>query len=180
MSRIGRQPVAIPQTVKVKLERNSIIVSGPKGELKQDALAGLNYIIEDEQCVVKRLDDSKVNRARHGLMRSLIANMVLGVTQGFTKSLKVIGIGYKVRLDQQLLILNLGFSHEVEYQAPDDVQLQVEGNTITVNGIDKQRVGLIAATIREFKKPEPYKGKGIRYHDEAIRFKTGKRAKESG
>ena len=177
MSRIGRQPILIPSTVEIKTADELIMVSGPKGHLNQAQMPGINFLIEDSRCLVSRADDTKQNRARHGLMRSLLANMVVGVTEGFKKQLEIVGIGYKVRLEGKTLILNVGFSHEVKFEIPEDIDASVEGNNIEISGIDKQKVGQTAAAIRALKKPEPYKGKGIRYKDEVVRRKTGKGAK---
>ncbi len=179
MSRIGKQPVLIPEAVKIETEGDAIVVSGPKGSLKQFQLAGISYKIEDSNCLVVRQDDSHSQKAKHGLMRSLIANMVLGVTEGFSKKLEIVGIGYRVRQEGSQLILSLGFSHEVKYSLPTGIEAAIEGNHITVSGIDKQQVGQVAAAIRDLKRPEPYKGKGIRYQGEVVRRKTGKGAKEA-
>lgn len=179
MSRIGKQPIPIPEKVEIKLETKSIIVSGPKGQLSQFQLPGITCVIKEQECLVQRSDETKPNRSKHGLMRSLLANMIVGVTKGFAKELEVVGIGYKVRLEGKMLILNLGFSHEVKYEIPEDIEVVVEANKIQISGISKQKVGQIAAAIRDLKKPEPYKGKGIRYKDEVIRRKTGKGAKEA-
>lgn len=177
MSRIGQQPITIPDNVTVDVQPDAIVVSGPKGQLHQARLDGLSYQIKDGVCLVERADDSKLLRSRHGLMRSLVANMVVGVTDGFEKSLEVVGIGYKVRLEQDTLVFNLGFSHEIKYVVDDDIEVKVNGNMIQITGIDKQRVGLVTATIRALKKPEPYKGKGIRERNEVVRRKAGKGAK---
>ena len=179
MSRIGRQPITIPEAVQIVTEGPQVVVSGPKGSLSQDLLEGISYEIKDGSCQLKRDDDDRLKRARHGLMRSLITNMVVGVTEGFSKTLEVIGIGYKVRQEGQELIFNLGFSHEVKYGLPEGIEASVEGNQITVSGIDKQKVGQAAASIRDLKRPEPYKGKGIRYKGEVVRRKTGKGVKEA-
>ena len=179
MSRIGKQPVLIPEAVKIETEGDAIVVSGPKGSLKQFQLVGISYKIEDSNCLVLRQDDSRSQKAKHGLMRSLIANMVLGVTEGFSKKLEIVGIGYKVRQEGSQLIFNLGFSHEVRYSLPEGIEATIEGDQIMIAGIDKQQVGQVAAAIRDLKRPEPYKGKGIRYQGEAVRRKTGKGAKEA-
>ncbi|MCY3804751.1 MAG: 50S ribosomal protein L6 [Candidatus Saccharibacteria bacterium] len=179
MSRIGQQPITIPDNVQIKLADQQVVVSGPKGQLNQTCLDQIDYDINQSQCLVIRKNDSSKAKAQHGLMRSLIANMVEGVSQGFNKELEIIGIGYKARLEGQTLILNIGFSHEVKYQIPDNVQITIEGNNIKLHSIDKQLIGQVAATIRNFKKPEPYKGKGIRYRGEKIRRKAGKGAKEN-
>ena len=177
MSRAGNLPIIIPSGVKIDLADNLIVVSGPKGELRQFNSKFIKLDIKEDQCLVSRIDDSKRAKSEHGLFRSLIANMVIGVTQGFTKRLELIGIGYKVRLENQTLVLNIGFSHEVNFSIPEGIDVKIEGNNIHISGIDKQKVGQIAASIRQLKKPEPYKGKGIRYHNEQIRRKAGKGAK---
>ena len=179
MSRIGRQLITIPEAVKIETVDSQVVVSGPKGSLRQQLLEGISYHLKDGSCQLQRDDDSRVNRARHGLMRSLVANMVAGVTEGFSKTLEIVGIGYKVRQEGQRLVFNLGFSHEVEYCLVEGIEASVEGNQITVSGIDKQKVGQTAASIRDLKRPEPYKGKGIRYKGEAVRRKAGKGAKEA-
>lgn len=178
MSRIGKQPIPIPDNVTIKDNGKNISVSGPKGELHQSQLEGIICKVDDNQCLVSRLNESQELCAKHGLMRSLIANMIIGVSEGFEKQLELIGIGYKVRLEGQTLVLNIGFSHEVRYEIAEDITPQVEGNNIKLTGIDKQKVGQVAATIRDFKKPEPYKGKGIRYKGENVRRKSGKGSKE--
>ena len=177
MSRIGKQPINIPQGVEIILKEDQIIVKGPKGELSQTNSEFIKIDIKDNQCLVNRIDDSKRAKSEHGLFRSLIANMIIGVTEGFSKKLELIGIGYKVRLEGQILILNIGFSHEVQFKVPQGIEINVEGNKININGISKQQVGQVAASIRQLKKPEPYKGKGIRYSNEQIRRKAGKGAK---
>ena len=179
MSRIGQQPITIPKDVEFKLEADYLKVSGPKGDLKQALLAKVQCQIKDNQCLVQRNDQSQQAKSEHGLMRSLLANMVVGVTQGFSRQLEIVGIGYKARLEDDCLVLNIGFSHQVKYRIPQTVNLSLEGNLITITGIDKQQVGQVAASIRQLKKPEPYKGKGIRYRNEAIRRKSGKGAKEA-
>ena len=178
MSRIGQQPIPIPENVELKIKPQEVIVTGPKGSLNQSYSAKIQFKVVDQQCLVSRQDESRQAKAQHGLMRSLVANMVLGVTQGFEKRLEVVGIGYKVRLEGQNLVFNLGFSHEITYAVPERIEIAVDGTMIKINGISKQEVGQTAATIRSFKKPEPYKGKGIRYRGEKIRRKSGKGGKE--
>ena len=177
MSRIGNQPIVVPPSVKIEAANDPITVAGPKGRLSLAQMPGISCLVEDARCLISRADDSKPNRVRHGLMRSLLANMVVGVTEGFEKQLEVVGIGYRVRLEGQSLVLNVGFSHEVKFEVPEDIDIGVDGNVIRVSGIDKQRVGQTAAAIRALKKPEPYKGKGIRYQNEVVRRKAGKGAK---
>lgn len=176
MSRVGSVPVPIPSGVTVDISDTLLKVKGPKGELSQFLLPEVKLSKEGETVVVSRINDEKISRSRHGLMRSLLANMIQGVNEGFQKKLEVEGVGFKVNLSGNTLKLALGYSHEIEYVAPDSIELAVDGNTITVSGIDKQQVGQIAAEIRALKKPEPYKGKGIRYEDEQILRKAGKAA----
>lgn len=175
MSRIGKLPIAIPDGVQVSVDDRTVRVKGPKGELSHRVPAQISAAIEDGHLVVARRNESRQSRALHGLNRSLIANMVEGVVSGFDKTLDIIGVGYRAELKGRNLTLSLGYSHPVIFQAPPDVDLEVTGGTrITVRGIDKQLVGQVAAVIRSFKKPEPYKGKGIRYEDEQVRRKAGK------
>lgn len=178
MSRIGKQPIEIPQGVTITVDDNRVSVKGPKGELSQPVQKGITVKEDDGTLNVTRVDDQKVHKGNHGLMRTLIANMVQGVTQGFEKKLVVSGVGYRVNLAGNTIKLYLGFSHEIEYALPDGIQAKVEQMTITITGIDKQLVGQVAADIRAFKKPEPYKGKGISYEGERILRKSGKSGKE--
>jgi large subunit ribosomal protein L6 len=178
MSRIGKLPITIPSGVTVEADNDFITVNGPKGSLKQFTMPGVTVAIDDGQVKVTRANDEAQNRARHGLMRSLVYNMVMGVSQGFEKKLEINGVGYRVAPQGADLKFNLGFSHDVIYNVPSTVQVKVEQNTITVTGSDKQQVGQVAAEIRALKKPEPYKGKGIKYSDERIIRKSGKSGKE--
>lgn len=178
MSRIGKQPIDVPSGVTVTIDPDYITVTGAKGILKQFTMPGINVQQEGNQLSVTRLDDEAVNRSRHGLMRTLISNMVIGVSNGFTKQLEINGVGYRVTLAGQNLKMNLGFSHEVTYTLPDGVSASVEQNIITLSGISKQQVGQAAAEIRALKKPEPYKGKGIKYVGERILRKSGKSGKD--
>lgn len=178
MSRVGKQPILIPQGVTVSTTGGQLSVNGPKGELKQPLLGGISIEVEGETANVRRSDDEAVSRARHGLMRSLLANMVEGVSQGFTKRLEIHGVGYRVQLAGTDLKFNLGYSHDVVYKIPTGITVSVEQNNITITGIDKQQVGQVAAEIRSLRKPEPYKGKGIRYADERLIRKSGKSGKE--
>lgn len=178
MSRIGKLPIALPSGVTITVDKDQIQVNGPKGSLMQFTMPGINIKTEDNQVIVTRLNDEAANRARHGLMRSLLANMVTGVSEGFSKKLEINGVGYRVNMAGADLRFNLGFSHDVTYKIPQGIQVNVEQNTITVSGIDKQKVGQAAAEIRSLKKPEPYKGKGIKYADERIIRKSGKSGKE--
>jgi large subunit ribosomal protein L6 len=179
VSRIGKLPVVLPSGVNVKVEADEVFVSGPKGELRQPILADVvNVELTDGRIVVGRKGDTKQHRSAHGLTRTLIANMVEGVSKGFRKSLEISGVGYRVAKSGEKLTLSLGYSHPVAFEAPKGVVLSVEGQTkIHVDGIDKQAVGQIAADIRRLREPEPYKGKGIRYEGERIRKKLGKAGK---
>ena len=177
MSRIGKNPIPIPSGVTVKVDGNTSVVKGPKGEHTQHIPEGMAFEEKDGQLTVSRLDDNKVVRAKHGLVRALIANQVLGVTEGFEKKLEIIGVGYRAAVKGKVLDLQLQFSHPVEYPIPDDITITCSDAThITVAGIDKQRVGQVAAEIRSYRKPEPYKGKGIRYVGEYVVRKAGKAA----
>lgn len=178
MSRIGKLPIAIPGGVDVKVDGQQVTVKGSKGELKLVVAEPIRVAVEDGQILVSRPNDERESRALHGLTRTLIYNNVIGVTAGYAKSLEVVGTGYRVQQKGQGLELQLGFSHPVNFDAPEGIQLAVEGSTkITVSGISKQAVGEAAANIRKLKKPEPYKGKGIRYADEVVRRKAGKAGK---
>lgn len=178
MSRVGKLPISIPSGVTVEVDKDFITVNGPKGSLKQFTVPGVNISVEDGQVVVARINDEKENRARHGLIRALINNMVTGVSQGFEKKLEINGVGYRVQPQGTDLKFNLGLSHDVIYKVPESVQAKIEQNTITISGSNKQQVGQVAAEIRSLKKPEPYKGKGIKYSDERIIRKSGKSGKE--
>lgn len=178
MSRIGKLPIAIPSGVTITVDPEWITVAGPKGTLKQFTMPGVTVTQEDSNLIVTRINDEPKNRAKHGLMRALINNMVNGVTTGFSKQLEINGVGYRVALAGAGLKLNLGFSHDVNFTLPQGVTATVEQNRITVTGIDKQQVGQVAAEIRALKKPEPYKGKGIKYSDERIIRKSGKSGKD--
>jgi len=178
MSKIGRMPITIPAGVTFTLGGDSITVKGSKGELSYAIPAPIK--IKDVEGVlhVERPNDSKPVRALHGLVRALVANMITGVSVGFTKKLELVGTGYRAKLAGNKLVLSLGFSHEVEYISPANITLSVEGtNIINITGFDKQLVGEVAAKIRSYRKPEPYKGKGIRYSGEVVRRKAGKAAK---
>jgi large subunit ribosomal protein L6 len=178
MSRVGKQPIQIPSGVTIVVNNDYITVNGPKGELKQFTMPGVKLNQMDGTLTVGRANDERQNRARHGLMRTLVSNMVTGVTQGFEKKLEINGVGYRVQQQGQDLKFNIGFSHDVVYKVPQGVTASVEQNVITISGTDKQRVGQAAAEIRALKKPEPYKGKGIKYSDERIIRKSGKSGKE--
>jgi large subunit ribosomal protein L6 len=174
MSRIGKLPIKIPSGVTITVDGHNVTVVGPKGTLTQFMLPFIQIKIEDGIATVSRENEEQIARAGHGLMRALLNNMVIGVTKGFEKKLELNGVGYRVSGGGQALNMTLGFSHPVEYKAPEGIQLTVEKNLITVAGISKQQVGQAAAEIRSLKKPEPYKGKGIKYVDEQILRKAGK------
>jgi large subunit ribosomal protein L6 len=175
MSRIGKAPIPIPHGVEINRVGSTVEVKGPKGALSHTIPEGISIQVEDGVIQVKRKGDAKRERSLHGLSRTLIANMVTGVTAGFEKGLEIVGIGYRAALQGRNLQLSLGYSHPVIYPIPDGIEVDVEKqNKITVKGIDKQKVGQVAAEIRSFRKPEPYKGKGIRYVGEQIRRKAGK------
>jgi len=177
MSRIGKNPIPIPSGVTVRIDGTTSTVKGPKGEHTQHVPEGLGYEEKDGELIVTRPDDSKTMKARHGLVRALIANQVHGVTEGFTKELEIIGVGYRAAVKGKVLDLQLQFSHPVEYPIPEGITITCpDANHITVAGIDKQRVGQVAAEIRAYRKPEPYKGKGIRYVGEFVVRKAGKAA----
>ena len=179
MSRIGRMPVVIPAGVTVEIaEGNKVTVKGPKGQLSMDLPVEMEIKIEDGQVVVTRPNDLKKMKSLHGLTRTLIHNMVVGVSEGYTKTLEVNGVGYRAAKAGKKLTLTLGYSHPVEMEDPEGISTAVDGNKIIVSGIDKQKVGQYAAEIREKRKPEPYKGKGIKYADEVIRRKVGKTGKK--
>lgn len=177
MSRIGRKAITLPAGVTATLSEQEVVVKGPKGELKVELLPGISVQVNEGVLTVTRANEERQTRAFHGLIRSLIENAVLGVHEGFKKTLKLVGTGYRVALKGQGLSLSLGFSHPVEIAAIDGVKLTIEGNdTINIEGIDKQLIGQVAANIRKIRPPEPYKGKGVRYSDEVVRRKAGKTA----
>jgi len=178
MSRVGKLPIAIPSGVTITVDPDFVTVVGPKGTLKQFTMPGVTVAVQDNQAVVTRDNDEAVNRAKHGLMRTLVDNMVIGVSKGFEKKLEITGVGYRVNMQGADLKFNLGFSHDVIYKLPQGVNAATEQNVITVSGINKQQVGQVAAEIRALKKPEPYKGKGIKYVGERILRKSGKSGKE--
>jgi large subunit ribosomal protein L6 len=178
MSRIGKMPIKIPSGVAITTDDTYITVAGPQGTLRQATMPGINFDQKADELIVSRDSDIRQHRAKHGLMRSLINNMVVGVTQGFSKKLEVNGVGYRVIMESNKLKLNLGFSHTIEYTIPEGIKVAVEQNIITISGISKQQVGQVAAEIRALKKPEPYKGKGIKYEGERIIRKSGKSGKD--
>jgi large subunit ribosomal protein L6 len=178
MSRIGKLPIPVAKTVQVDIDGSTVKVKGPKGELARTFPAGISFSQEDGKILVLRPDDEKKSRALHGLSRSLLANMVTGVADGYTKTLELQGVGYRATQAGEKVTLAVGFSHPVEVVPPDGIKLEVEGTTkVHVRGIDKELVGQVAANIRKVRKPEPYKGKGIRYLGEHVRRKAGKAGK---
>ncbi|MBA3757745.1 50S ribosomal protein L6 [Candidatus Saccharibacteria bacterium] len=178
MSRIGKLPITLPASVEVNVDNAGVEIKGPKGTLKQFKMPGLKVVLEDSKLLVAKENDEAGTRAKHGLMRTLLSNMVEGVSNGFEKKLEIQGVGYRVQLADETLKFNLGFSHDVLYKLPTGIQVSIEQNILTVRGISKQQVGQVAAEIRALKKPEPYKGKGIRYSDERVLRKSGKSGKE--
>lgn len=178
MSRIGRKPIELPDGVQVKLENGTITVKGPKGELTRKLHPEINVTINDKEILVERPSDQKEHRALHGTTRSIINNMVEGVTKGYEKGLELVGVGYRASKSGNKLVLNVGYSHPVEMVPEDGIEVEVPSQTqIKVKGIDKERVGAFAANIRSVRLPEPYKGKGIRYEGERVRRKEGKTGK---
>ncbi len=179
MSRIGKKPIPIPPGVQVDIGPTVVAVQGPKGALQTPLLAGVEVSQEEGHIWVRRLSDAKPHRAVHGLMRSLIANMVTGVTEGYRKDLQIVGVGYRADLDGKDLVLHVGYSHPIRIAPPEGIAFAVSGRNdiVSVSGIDKVLVGQIAANVRGVRKPEPYKGKGIRYMGEQVRRKAGKTGK---
>ena len=175
MSRIGKAPIVIPPQTKVEVANSTVSVAGTKGELHLQLYPGIGIKVEEGKIWVTRPSDEKMYKALHGLSRALLANMVHGVTKGFEKRLELIGLGFRAQVQGQMLTLSLGFSHPIEYPVPPDMKIEAESPTsLIVSGIDKQRVGQVAAQIRGYRKPEPYKGKGVKYQGEHIRRKAGK------
>ena len=178
MSRIGRMPIAIPAGVTVSMaENNHVTVKGPKGTLERSLPIEMEIKVEGAEVTVSRPNDLKRMKSLHGLTRTLINNMVIGVTEGYEKTLEVNGVGYRAQKSGKKLTLNLGYSHPIEMTDPEGIESKVDGNKIIVSGIDKEKVGQYAAEIRDKRRPEPYKGKGIKYADEIIRRKVGKTGK---
>ncbi len=179
MSRIGRKPIEIPAGVTVSVDNNLVTVKGPKGTLSQQIHPNMEISVDGPVITVKRPDDEKQNRSLHGLSRTLIANMVTGVTQGYSKNLEVLGVGYRAAKEGKNLVMNLGYSHQVIMPEIDGITIDVPSpNKITISGPDKQKVGQFAAEVREKRPPEPYKGKGIRYEGEVVKKKVGKAGKK--
>ncbi len=179
MSRIGKKAITIPSGTKVEVSGNTVTVTGPKGTLNRTFRPEVSVVVEENVVSVNRAGDDKMERSLHGLTRTLVYNMVEGVSNGFTKSLELVGVGYRCQLQGKKLIIQVGYSHPVEIDAPEGIEIAVEGNTkVHVKGSDKQLVGDLAAKIRAVRKPEPYKGKGIKYSFEKIRRKAGKSGKK--
>jgi len=178
MSRIGKQPISVPSGVDLKVNGSSVAVKGPKGQLQRDMHPNMKIELQDGVVTVVRPTDGRLDRSLHGLTRTLISNMVVGVTDGYSKQLNIVGVGYKVDLKGKDLVLNLGHSHPINYPAPEGIEFDVDPkkNTIVIKGVNKERVGQTAAEIRSFRPPEPYKGKGVMYSTERIRRKAGKAA----
>lgn len=178
MSKIGRKPITLPQGVTVTVKDNQVLVKGPKGELSQKLCGDIKVTNEEGKILVERGDDAPQNRAYHGLFRSLIENMIIGTSNGFTITLELVGTGYRAQLQGKKLTLNVGFSHSVEVEIPDGIEGKMEGqNKIMLSSIDKQKVGQFAADVRKIRPPEPYQGKGIKYDYEQVRRKAGKTGK---
>ncbi len=179
MSRIGRLPIDMPKTVKASIADGIITVEGPKGKLSQKICPAIKVEFEEGKVVVTRENDEKATRAYHGLMRQLIRNMIVGVSEGYQKNLVIVGVGYKAELKQNILIMTLGYANDIEYVIPEGIKVALDGPTkISISGIDKQLVGQTAAEIRSLRKPEPYKGKGVKYDTEVVRSKSGKSGKK--
>ena len=174
MSRIGKQPIAVPNGVEVKIGTDVVEVKGPKGSISTPVCSLLKYELTDGHVVITRQEESRQSRAQHGLRRTLLANCIEGVTKGFSKSLEVIGVGYRVAVKGNMVEMALGFSHPVIMELPEGIKASVDGQVLTLSGVDKELVGETAARIRRLRKPEPYKGKGIKYTTETIRRKVGK------
>ena len=182
MSRIGKQPIKVPSGVELKVNGSSVAVKGPKGNLQRDLHPNMKIELQDGEVRVTRSTDGRLDRSLHGLTRTLINNMVIGVSDGYSKQLNIVGVGYKVALKGKDLVLNLGHSHPIDYPAPKGIEFDVDTkkNTIVVKGVNKESVGQTAAEIRGFRPPEPYKGKGVMYSTERIRRKAGKAAASKG
>ncbi|MGS0745401.1 50S ribosomal protein L6 [Syntrophomonas erecta subsp. sporosyntropha] len=175
MSRIGKKPITLPKGVEVSIDGNLVTVKGPKGVLSQEIPASISIAQEGDSLNLQRASDSKQDRSYHGLSRALVANMVQGVSQGFERKLELVGVGYRAQMQGKKLVISIGFSHPVELDPPEGIEFEVPAATkITIKGIDKQLVGNTAAHIRAIRKPEPYKGKGIKYENEVVRRKAGK------
>jgi len=178
MSRIGNKPIQIPSGVEVKVGADNVTVKGPLGAISTPVHSMVSYSVADGVVEVSRTGDTRQERAQHGLRRSLLANCIEGVTSGYTKSLEAVGVGYKISVQGKNVVLNVGFSHPVNFPLPEGISAKVDGGKLAISGVDKQLVGEVAATMRRVRPPEPYKGKGIKYVDEQIRRKAGKSGKK--
>jgi large subunit ribosomal protein L6 len=176
MSRIGKQPIVVPKGVDVSIADGIVTVKGPKGRLQVNLLAGVSAAVEDGSINITRANDERETRSFHGLVRALLANATTGVSEGWSKELEIVGIGYRAESQGKTVVFNLGYSHPINFAVPDGIEIEVDAkaNTVKVNGIDRQQVGQIAAEIRGLRPPEAYKGKGVRYSDERVRTKAGK------
>ena len=175
MSRIGKKPIPVPDKVKIDIKPNSVVVTGPKGTVSNPIPPGIRFEQKDKEVLAIRLDDSGPQRAFHGLARALVANAVRGVTQGFTRELEIVGVGYRAEQKKNSVVFTLGYSHPIEYPIPPGINITVDKQTrLVISGVDRQQVGQIAANIRSLRKPDPYKNKGIRYAGEALKKKAGK------
>jgi large subunit ribosomal protein L6 len=174
MSRVGRKPVPVPKGVNVNLSGRNVAIKGPKGELKRELPLGVSVKVDGGNLQVSRADDSRENRAKHGLTRALLNNMVVGVTQGFERQLEINGVGYRAEVAGQKVTFALGYSHPVVYELPKGISAKVDKNFLILGGADRELLGEVAAKIRDFRPPEPYKGKGVKYVEETIRRKVGK------
>ena len=174
MSRIGKKPIAIPKGVEVRLEGDQLIIKGPKGALNLSVHPAVKLNMEDDSISVSVVDETRESRSIHGLFRVLIDNMVTGVTKGFERGLEIVGVGYRAELKGRTAVFNLGYSHPINFELPEGIDAKIEKTKITLSGIDRELLGMTAAKIRSFRKPEPYKGKGIKYAGEMIRRKAGK------
>lgn len=181
MSRIGKKPITLPDKVELKINKNHVVVKGPRGQLEMDVHPDMSISVEDGVLTVERPTDLRHHRALHGLTRALLANMITGVSEGFRRTLVIEGVGYQAEMRGQNLVMKLGFSHEVVVEPPEHITFEVpqesRGRTIHIDGVDRQAVGQVAANVRGWRPPEPYKGKGIRYSDEVVRRKAGKTGK---
>lgn len=179
MSRIGYKPITVPAGVTVEVAENAVNIKGPKGQMSAPLFEGVTVSVEGQEVLVKRENELKKTRSFHGLVRSLVNNCIIGTSAGFEKNLILQGVGYRAQKKGKTLVLSLGYSHDINFEQPDDVNIEVPETTkVKISGIDKQRVGQVAAQIRSYREPEPYKGKGVRYEDEQIRRKAGKAGKK--
>ncbi len=180
MSKIGKTPVDIPEGVTVEVKESEVTVKGPKATLTVPTLSNLDVEVKDKEVIVTPRNETKQTVSNWGTMRALIQNAVVGTTEGYAKTLIIEGVGYRANMEGNTLVLNLGFSHQIKYPVPEGITIEVDGNKVKISGFDKGLVGETAASIRAFRKPEPYKGKGIRYDDEVVRRKAGKKAVSTG